>query len=117
VLLKRDITLSSLQRAGALVGRRVAIQLIRRRNCRARGVPALLYNWAMKPIMYPNNWLLDGTRRVCEYRAHFSPTDEVFIANFGAPFRDDWRTLRIKNGVSGDWMGNYASAQQALTAS
>lgn len=80
-------------------------------------MPALLYNWAMKPIMYPNNWLLDGTRRVCEYRAHFSPTDEVLIANFGAPFRDDWRALRIKNGVSGGWMGNYASAEQALTAS
>jgi hypothetical protein len=77
----------------------------------------LLYNWAMKLIMYPNNWLLDGTGRVSEYRAHFSPTDEVHIANFGAPFRDDWRVLRIKNGVSGDWMGNYASAEQALTAS
>ena len=79
--------------------------------------PTAVVQLAMIPTIYPNNWLLDGSNRVSEYRAQFSPTDEVHIANFGAPFRDNWRVLRIKNGVSGDWMGDYASAERALTAS
>jgi hypothetical protein len=56
-----------------------------------------------------------GTERPNQYRARLSATDEVLISNFGAPFREQWRTLRIKDGVSGDWMGNHASAQEALS--
>ena len=57
--------------------------------------------------------LRDGVETVSgsvfQYRAHLSPTEEVLIANLGAPFRDDWQVLRIKDGVIGPWMGNYSS--------
>lgn len=63
-------------------------------------------------------WLRDGADgpgQVTYYRAQFSSTDEVRIANFGA---DGWQVLRIKDGANvGDWTGNHASAEEALTAS
>jgi hypothetical protein len=65
--------------------------------------------------MYPTRPRFDGTEVVDEYRARFSVNDKVQIANFGAPFRDDWRVLRTKNGISGDWMGNCATPEEALT--
>jgi hypothetical protein len=74
---------------------------------------------SMTPTLYPTCWLRDGmeygTGRAVQYRAHLSPTDEVLVANFGAPFRERWRALRIKDGVSGHWMENCASAEEALT--
>jgi len=66
-------------------------------------------------------WLRDGaeygTGQVTYYRAHLSPTEEVRIANFGGPHYDDWRVLRIKDGANvGDWTGQHASAEEALSA-
>jgi hypothetical protein len=74
----------------------------------------------MKPILRPIAWVRNGlefgTGRPYEYHASLSPTEEVFIANFGGrPHRDDWQFLRIKDGVSGHWTGSYASAEEALT--
>jgi hypothetical protein len=73
----------------------------------------------MIPTLYPIFWVRDGmeygTGRVFQYRAHLSLTEEVLIRNFGTRYRNRWRILRIKDGVSGHWMGNYASTDEALT--
>jgi hypothetical protein len=42
------------------------------------------------------------------------PGHEAFIANFGAPNRDDWRLLQAKEGVQGNWTDSYKSAEEAL---
>ena len=58
-----------------------------------------------------------GTGPVIQYGIHgLPPGDEALVANFGTRGRDDWRILRVKNGVQGHWTGNYASADQALSA-
>jgi hypothetical protein len=41
---------------------------------------------------------------------------EADIANFGSPTRNDWQTLRIKDGVQGHWNGHHQSADDALKA-
>jgi len=42
------------------------------------------------------------------------PGEEAFISNFGGCYQDRWRVLRIKEGVTGRWAGNYATAPEAL---
>ena len=71
----------------------------------------------MKPILRPMAWVRDGlfgTGTPYEYHACISPTDEVFVANFGGPNHNDWQVLRIKDGVSGGWTGSYASVEAAF---
>ena len=42
------------------------------------------------------------------------PGEQAWIANFGAPHRQDWRILRARNGVQTDWTGQFESADAAL---
>ena len=59
------------------------------------------------------------TRRgsICRYRVDGLPQgQEADIANFGAPYRDDWRLLTIRGGVQSPWIGHYVSADEALTS-
>lgn len=73
----------------------------------------------MKQTLRPIAWLRDGltfgTGTPYEYHAFLSPTEEVFVANFGGPHRDDWQVLRVKDGVSGRWTGSYSSTGEALS--
>ena len=66
-------------------------------------------------------WVRDGaewgTGRVIEYRIQFPlPEDEAFIANFGSLLHDRWMTLQVKDGVSGEWQGNYPTADEAFAS-
>ena len=45
-----------------------------------------------------------------------APCQEVLIANFGAPRRNDWRALAVNGDRSSDWTGHYQSAETALIA-
>jgi len=42
------------------------------------------------------------------------PGERAWIANFGAPYRQNWMTLRATADVQSDWIGDYASAEEAL---
>jgi len=42
------------------------------------------------------------------------PQQKALIANFEGRNEDRWRILRMKDGVSGEWMGSYKTAEQAL---
>jgi hypothetical protein len=60
--------------------------------------------------------VLSKRDRVTQYEVRGLPPEELaWIANFGAPYRQDWRILRARNGVQGDWAGQYESAEAALT--
>lgn len=55
------------------------------------------------------------TGPVIEYRVQGMPLQqEAFIANFGGRNEDRWKILRVKEGISGEWMGNHETAEQAL---
>jgi hypothetical protein len=41
---------------------------------------------------------------------------EALINNFGAPRRQEWRVLPIKDNVSGERFGHFKSADEALNA-
>jgi hypothetical protein len=52
---------------------------------------------------------------VIQYEVQGLPFEErVWVANFGGPYRHDWRILRAKGGVQSDWTGHYESAEEAL---
>jgi hypothetical protein len=56
-----------------------------------------------------------GSGIVTKYRVGGMPVGEqAEIANWGAPNRNDWQILRIKNDTQGDWTGHYESADAAL---
>jgi hypothetical protein len=58
-----------------------------------------------------------GTGCVYEYRVSGLPlNEEAFIANFGNRYQDGWKTLEVKDGVSGGWQGKHSSADEALVA-
>jgi hypothetical protein len=58
-----------------------------------------------------------GPGRVIEYKVEGrSPRDEAFIANFGSHDQDGWKILRVKDGDSAEWTGNYPSADKAFDA-
>jgi hypothetical protein len=40
--------------------------------------------------------------------------EQIFVANFGGKNRAKWRVLRINDGVSGGWAGEYESAEEVL---
>lgn len=64
-------------------------------------------------------WDSDGGRRehANGYRVGGLPDGyEAFIINAGAPRRDDWYVLPAVNGVSGERLGHFASADEALRA-
>ena len=42
------------------------------------------------------------------------PFEQAWIANFGSPYREEWRILRATKGAQSDWSGNYGSAETAL---
>jgi hypothetical protein len=44
------------------------------------------------------------------------PAERAWIANFGAPNRQNWRILRATEGVQSDWTGDYGSAEEALVS-
>ena len=44
------------------------------------------------------------------------PGYQAWINNFGAPNRDDWKILIVRNGVSRPRFGEYANAAAALAA-
>jgi hypothetical protein len=72
-------------------------------------------------IKYPVGWARTGsvvkTGPVIQYKIRcLVPGEEAFIANFGNRRRDSWRLLRIKDGVQGDWTGNYTTADDAVAA-
>lgn len=55
--------------------------------------------------------------QVTQYEVHgLPPGEQAWIANFGAPYRHDWKLLRARNGVQSDWAGEYGSAEDALAA-
>jgi hypothetical protein len=58
-----------------------------------------------------------GTGRVYQYRVSGLPTNqEAFIANFGNHYQDRWKTLLVKDGISGEWCGAHPSADAALAS-
>lgn len=58
-----------------------------------------------------------GTGLVYQYRVGgLPPNEKAFIANFGSCHHARWKTLRVRDGVSGGWRGDYASADDALTS-
>jgi hypothetical protein len=68
---------------------------------------------------YETGWLRSGpvfgSGRAFRFRVGCLPAgEEAHINNFGAPNRDDWQILRIRNGVQGDWTGHFESADSAL---
>jgi hypothetical protein len=44
------------------------------------------------------------------------PGERAWIANFGAPNRQNWRVLRATEQVQSDWTGDYRSAEEALAS-
>jgi hypothetical protein len=53
--------------------------------------------------------------RVIMYNAAGRTPDEKYlIADFGGPSWPKWRVLRVKNGISGGWTGEFGSPNAAL---
>jgi hypothetical protein len=52
----------------------------------------------------------------CQYKVlGMPPGQELLINNFGAPYRDDWRTMHAQsNGTDTGWRGRHVSAAEAL---
>jgi hypothetical protein len=42
------------------------------------------------------------------------PGEQAWIANFGAPYRQNWKILRATGNVQSDWRGDHQSAEEAL---
>jgi hypothetical protein len=75
----------------------------------------------MELSMKPKMWMRSGpeygygTGRAFFFEVrNLPPGEEALICNFGGRNQDRWRVLQIKEGVSGHWAGNYASAPEAL---
>jgi hypothetical protein len=59
----------------------------------------------------------DGNGQAYQYVVeNLPPGQEAWIANFGSPYRDHWRILRVQDGIQSDWKGEYGSADEALVA-
>jgi hypothetical protein len=71
----------------------------------------------MRPKMFERCGPVYGTGRAFFFEVgNLPPGEEGFISNFGGRYQDRWRVLRIKEGVSEHWTGNYPSAAEALAA-
>jgi hypothetical protein len=58
---------------------------------------------------------LSNRDHVTQYEVRgMPPGEQAWIANFGAPHREDWRVLRARNGAQSDWTGHYESAEAAM---
>ncbi len=42
--------------------------------------------------------------------------EQAWIANFGAPYRGNWKILRATDNVQTDWSGDYPSVEAALAS-
>jgi hypothetical protein len=73
----------------------------------------------MKLSLRPTGYAYDGPgsvgKTVYRYGVEpFMPGEEIDIADFGGPNHSDWQILRVKDGVIGDWVGNFATVEEAL---
>jgi hypothetical protein len=72
--------------------------------------------------IHEDAWFREGPvfagGQVIGYRVGGMPDGKTArIANFGAPNRNDWRTMRISgDNTQGQWTGHYESAEDALAA-
>src|ERR1700675_2663827 len=64
--------------------------------------------------MNPSGWAGTGSESVCKtgiiigYEVvGLPPTDRAYIANDGWN-QEHWQTLRVKDGISSSWMGDFA---------
>jgi hypothetical protein len=70
--------------------------------------------------LHEDAWLGDGPfladRQVVGYRVGGMPDGKTArIANFGAPYRNDWRIMRINaDKTISDWTGHHESVEDAL---
>ena len=56
-----------------------------------------------------------GSSRVIEYRVQgASPCNESFVANFGSWQKDNWKILRVKDGLCAEWTESFSSAAEAF---
>jgi hypothetical protein len=69
----------------------------------------------LHPIAYfSDDSELGDKRQVTQYEIQgLPPRERAWIANFGAPYRHDWRILRATDEVQGDWIGDHQSAKDA----
>jgi len=69
----------------------------------------------MKPKMWERSGPVCGTGHPFLFEVqNLPPGEEALIGNFGGYYQDGWRVLRIREGVSEHWAGNYATAPEAL---
>jgi len=69
----------------------------------------------MRPAMWMSSYAGFATGRVIKYDvAGHTPDEKYLIADFGGPSWAEWRVLRVKNGISGDWTGKFGSPDAAL---
>ena len=73
---------------------------------------------SLRAIAYFGEGLdLTKNRQITQYEVVGLPSGEqAWIANFGAPYRQNWKTLRATGEVQSDWTGDYPSAAEALAA-
>jgi hypothetical protein len=72
----------------------------------------------LRPVAYVGEGSdLTERNQVTQYEIQgLPPGDRAWIANFGAPYRNNWRILRATDEVQSDWTGDYGSAEDALAA-
>lgn len=74
------------------------------------------------PSLHPIAYIGEGPdsskrEQITQYEVRGLPVGEqAWIANFGAPHRQDWKLLRARNGAQSDWTGHFESAEAALEA-
>jgi hypothetical protein len=72
---------------------------------------------SLRPTGYTYSGLGSEGKTVYRYGVvPFVPGSETDIANFGGSNHADWRIFRVKDGLIGDWVGNFATAEEALAA-
>jgi hypothetical protein len=71
---------------------------------------------SLRAIAYFGEGLnLTKNRQITQYEVvGLPPGEQAWIANFGAPYRHNWKTLRATGEVQSDWTGDYRSAAEAL---
>jgi hypothetical protein len=79
------------------------------------------YNLLMTLTKHAIAWIrrgpIYGTGYVYQYRVGGLPlNEEAFLANFGNHYHESWKTLLVKDGVSGGWRGEHSSADETLAS-
>jgi hypothetical protein len=71
----------------------------------------------LREVSRTRNGLVAGSGTIFQFSVQGLPAgQEAHIANLGSHSKEAWRIMRIRDGVQGEWAGEYKKAADALAA-